>query len=280
MFIAAILQYENSINGYGMASFKLFVFIKILLLALLGLCIKAFALEPINVIILADDDYPPYSYVEQGKLKGIYIDLVNKAASLLQPHYQVTLEAIPWQRGLVMMEQGKAFALLPPYIHKETRPFIKPYSVVLQEEVVVTYCHQAIKLEQTLNSSSNTTTKIDIGINAGYLLLNEKYHQAVDNNKIKIWENKSTEANLMKLVTNKIDCYVNDRIAIQQNLQHIQARLTNIDISSIVEMDEISRKSAHIGYSNNGFYPFKTDFINKMNEALLKIKRVQAHSDN
>lgn len=37
------------------------------------------AKEPVKVSILADDSYPPYSYVKGGELTGIYVDLVREA---------------------------------------------------------------------------------------------------------------------------------------------------------------------------------------------------------
>lgn len=262
-----------------MPHFKLLILKKIIPAIFLSVCFKALALEPIHITILADDDFPPYSYAENGELKGIYVDLVNRAADLLRPHYQITLEGVPWQRGLMMMEQGRAFAIIPPYLHEVTRPYIKPYSVILQEEVVVAFCHQGTPLIKALKDSKKLDTAINIGINAGYIVLNETYQQAVNNKNIHVWENKSTEANLMKLITHKIDCYVNDRVAIVQNLKRLQVKLKNTDISSLVEMDEISRKSAHIGYANNNLFPFKADFVEKMNAALLKVKRAQVQSN-
>lgn len=47
--------------------------------AALGLCsaISLAALAaPQAVVIYGDDGYPPYSYVEHGKLTGIYTDIV------------------------------------------------------------------------------------------------------------------------------------------------------------------------------------------------------------
>ena len=237
-------------------------------------CLNA---EPILITILADDDYPPYSYVERGELKGFYIDLLNDAAKLLAPKYQIKLEGVPWKRALMSIEQGKAFAIVPPYLHIEARPYINPYSVPLADEVVVTYCHKHIALDDILKSSTIHETKLHLGMNAGYILLNEKYYQALNLGNIKIWENKSTEANLMKLLTNKIDCYVNDRLSIKSALSQIKHEIKGIDINSVVEKDEISRKTAHIGYSNSDIYPYKADFINRMNQAILQKQQLNSN---
>ena len=228
------------------------------------------AQEVTKVTILADDDYPPYSYVEKGKLKGIYVRLIHRAANYLPEQYKVNLVAMPWKRALAQIENGRALAIIPPYLHIEARPYIEPYSIPLGTESVVTYCRKHVPLQAILDSLEFSEWTIHIGINAGYILLNDRYYRAINAGKIKMWENKSTDANLMKLLTNKIDCYVNDSISINVALNHIKKELQNIDITGVEEMDRISSNTAHIGYSNtnNSQFPFKDDFVIQMNKAI------------
>ena len=57
------------------------IFIRAVVIVLLMLTTSWSALGTgVKVEILTDDDYPPYSYVLNGETKGIYIDLVKKAA--------------------------------------------------------------------------------------------------------------------------------------------------------------------------------------------------------
>ena len=70
-----------------------------------------------EVIIVADDSYPPYSYVENNELRGIYIDLINLAAQRLAKDYKIKFVAMPWKRALQEVKLGNAFAVIPPYIH-------------------------------------------------------------------------------------------------------------------------------------------------------------------
>ena len=51
-----------------------------LALALLGILPPALA-APQTVILYGDDDYAPYSYVEHGAFKGMYIDILRQSAS-------------------------------------------------------------------------------------------------------------------------------------------------------------------------------------------------------
>ncbi|GHF94067.1 substrate-binding periplasmic protein [Thalassotalea marina] len=237
------------------------------------LCISIItkAQEPYIVEILADEQYPPYSYVEDGKLKGVYINLVTKAAQLLAPTYQVKLVAMPWKRALAQIENGKAFAILPPYKHPELRPFIFPYSTPLHEENVAVYCHRNFNLSIFFEAESKKRPA-NLGINSGYIILDDKYVDAVENNRIVIRENKSTQSNIKKLLKGRIDCYANDELTITFSLK---AESANTSIYKLYEKkDTIGAHTAHIGYSNvlPEQFPYKADFIEKMNSAIMNIK--------
>lgn len=249
--------------------------INALVLIVVFTSLKIFANEPIVITILADDDYPPYSFMEHGELQGAYIDLVRQASTLVKPKYQVNLKGVPWKRALMLIEQGKAFAVLPPYLHLKARKFINPYSVALSKEVVVTYCLDNIRLEEILKQPNKNKSSINIGINSGYILLDKKYYQAINRGNIEIRENKSTEANLMKLLTKKIECYVSDRLSIISTLKKIKNEIKHLDTSTVKEMDIISQKTAHIGYSSSNIYPYKADFVHMMNQAIENVKNSQ-----
>lgn len=223
------------------------------------------------VHILADDEYPPYSYVENGKLTGIYVELVKKAALLLKPTYHIKLVPMPWRRALALIENGEAFAILPPYKHLELRPYIFPYSIPLFEEHVVVYCHRRFNLTAFFNNETKKRP-VNLGINSGYMILNDKYLAAVDDNRIILRENKSTSANIKKLIKGRIDCYVNDKLTIEQGLK--AERPTTSIYKLFTKKDEISTQTAHIGYSNvgQGNFPFKNDFVDKMNKAIATVK--------
>lgn len=240
----------------------------IILQVLFNFNIKAAAIE--KVTILADDSYPPYSYVDNGKLKGIYIDIVNEAAKLINSHYQIELVSIPWQRGLLELKKGTSLALLPPYKHFEKRNFISPYSVPIMKENVVVFCNKNVKLSQYISGKAEKSNKpLRIGLNAGYLILNEQLERARKNKNIIIYENKSTSANILKLYHKRLDCYLNDKYSTLWEL----AKMSNaqeINFDNIKEVMLVMSQTAHIGYTNNPSHPYlyKEDFIIHMDQAL------------
>ncbi len=226
-----------------------------------------------QVTLLADDAYPPYSYIENGQAKGIYVELINKAAEKLKPYYQIKIVAVPWKRGLKALETGSAFALFPPYRHIEKRPYIWPYSIAMLSETVVAFCYKDIELSSYIYKDlENLPQPLNIGINAGYEILNKELQIAKAKGTIKVWENKDTRSNIIKLLRKRLDCYINDRFSTLWELKHLRQSSSNneLNFNEISEMLVVMTQTAHIGYSDskNHKYPFKEDFIKRMDEAL------------
>ncbi|MFC3032768.1 substrate-binding periplasmic protein [Pseudoalteromonas fenneropenaei] len=224
-----------------------------------------------KVVILADDSYPPYSFLADGELQGIYVELVKQAAMLLARDYDVTLMPVPWQRGLAALEQGDAIAILPPYRLEKERPYIARYSVPLQEEVVVAFCQHDVDLG-VLSTTDNDGASLNVGVNAGFRILGADFLTAKRAGKVQIWENKDTYANVIKLLKQRLDCYINDRLsthyvvaALPDNLQERFAQIS--------EVREIMKRTAHIGYVADikKKFSYQADFIAKMDQALLQI---------
>lgn len=239
--------------------------VSLLVLFLYCTAVKA---ETTVINILVDDNYPPYSYVHNAQLKGVYVDLVREAAKTLLPEYIVRLEPMPWKRALIKIKQGEVFGILPPYKHFEERPYIGAYSSPLYTEKVVVICKKDTSLSQAFEPSANPEIPIALGLNSGYLVLNQKYKAAVERQSIKLYPNKSTEANLLKLVLGRIHCYVNDELTIIQGLKEI-FQDTPGKVQDYIEMDVLSRQTAHIGYAKSHLeISRKKAFIPKMNQAL------------
>ncbi len=247
-----------------------------LMLMLLLFTTRSFAEPQYRVSIMVDESYPPYTYMINGELNGIYVDLVRQAARLIDSKYQVELVPVPWKRGLADLEHGTAFAIMPPYKHIQKRPYIWPYSVPLLEEVVVAYCNSGFTLKN-IEHRDTSETPINLGINAGYLILDDVLTQALAQNKIQVWENKDTYSNVMKLVKGRIDCYLNDRLSTVLVMRNIKRSEPDIDLNGVLEDRVILRRTAHIGYVKDGLeqYPYKLDFIAQMDEALLKVMASQ-----
>lgn len=197
--------------------------INTLLHAALGLCCAislAARAAPQPVIIYGDDGYPPYSYVEDGKLTGIYTDIVRQALQAM-PQYQAQLLPVPWKRGILMLQTGAAFALYPPYALPGERPTVS-YSVPLMTEQVAVFCNREVVASRKLARWPADYRGLRIGLNAGFLVGDAPFQAAVRANALVIDMVKGTRANMLKLMRGRIDCYINDRLAVQWELQRIR----------------------------------------------------------
>ena len=105
-----------------------------------------------NVQISTYDVLPPFAFRDtQGKLSGIYIEIVKTAVSRM-PNYTVSFNVVPWARAKMQVKTGKSFAILPPYFHahdwltetEPKRPYIWPYSMSLFTQTDIVICNQSV----------------------------------------------------------------------------------------------------------------------------------------
>lgn len=236
---------------------------------LLGLCPAVMAHAVEKVILYGDEDYAPYSYVENGEFKGMYVDLLKKAAQRLAPEYEIELRPRPWTRGLLELQRGTSFALFPPGLKKE-RPYIEPYSIPLYRETVVLFCNEDV-MKTSHKKFPEDFAGLHIGVNAGFLL-SERLMNAANSGLLQLDSAKGNEANIKKLALKRVDCYASDRGAALYSAKRIRPYLDTLGFK-MREAVELSGENTYIAYSMYNNPPYKADFVQKMNEAIAAIKK-------
>ena len=142
------------------------------ILFFMGISIQGISKEKNTKIIelYGDNNYPPYSYVgKDKKLVGIYPSILREATKDIKG-YKVNLKAIPWKRGLSLLEKNKIKGLFPPYFRVEQRTFMWPYSLAILEEEAVVVCRKEVKLGQNPfwpNDFKNLTIARNLGFSTG-----------------------------------------------------------------------------------------------------------------
>ncbi len=214
-----------------------------------------------SVVIYGDDNYPPYSYLELGEPKGIYVDILQLIFSDMA-EFDVTIRMVPWKRGLRYIEQGKGFALFPPYYTAKRDPWMLFSESILKEEVVV--FGKASKLVGRDNWPEDFHGTV-VGLNRGYnpfSMGGDQFGEAVKSGKVRIEEATNGIANLNKLSKGRIDFYINDRL---------------IDISAYPDIKRGVTANTNDGYL--GFtkidtdYPYLTDFKAQFDQAIRRLKQ-------
>lgn len=232
------------------------------------------AVASIAVVIKGDDNYPPYSFFEDGRMRGIYTDIIQAIAPHM-PGYTIETKAIPWKRGLLELAQGELFALYPPYHRPNERPYMD-YSEPLFREQLFIYCNDSVESNSPLAPFPETYFGLNVGINLGFLS-SPTLHQANKHGKLRLVATGSTNRNLMLLLSYRIDCYVNDQNAIlysYQRIKHDHRQLLNAgEFPAIHPGPMLSEEFGYLGVSKHQeHYPYARDFVKKFNRALLRIQ--------
>ncbi|WP_024303539.1 ABC transporter substrate-binding protein [Pseudogulbenkiania sp. MAI-1] len=226
-----------------------------------------------RVVLYGDQAYPPYSYLENGEFKGIYVDLLLAAAKRMAPDYRIELQPTPWRRGLAMLENGQALGLFPPYRRPERR-YIDSYSIPLYRERVVVVCNRKA-MNRPRRRFPEDFGDVVIGVNAGFALSGALV-EARKRGQVQVEEANGTVANLRKLALDRIGCYTNDSLSIRYTLMRLKKEAVHsaeLDTLSLHEVTELSGEEAYIGYSRHANPAHKADFIRKLDAVLQDLQR-------
>ena len=215
-----------------------------------------------TVLLVADATYPPYMF-EDGAHRGIYVDIVREAAKRIKG-YEIQMALLPWKRALSMVEEGSALGIIGVYYAPEIRPYLDIYSPPLFEEEVVAYCSTSkIKPKMIYPKDFEGLTFAN---NTGFVTPGPEFFAMIKTKKIKMEEAPSTEINVRKLTSGRVDCYVNDKISIEKELYK------SGDADKVAIAAPVQKRSALIGYSRAFNQPWRNDFIATLNATLTEMQ--------
>lgn len=226
----------------------------------------------VQVQVYADDSYPPYSYLEGNTVKGIYTDVLRIAFARMKG-FSVSIVANPWKRILIKVEAGDYFAFYPPYYLPKERPYVEPYSVPILEEVVCPVCRREVMTQEERTRWPEDFYGLIFANNYGFQIGGPAFLAAIQEGKIKIEEAHTTEQNLQKLAAGRVDCYINDRIAILQTLRALRKRRMIGPLDDFVLGPIAKREFGYVGYAKDATkFPYKDAFVKELDAILTKMK--------
>lgn len=228
-----------------------------------------------TVTIYVDDSYRPYSYEQNGEIKGLYNDILALAFSRM-PNYNVTLKAVPWQRGKSLMEKGHGFALSPPYYHGHDWPFLYPYSLPYYEETLVTKC-RGDKIVKSKMIWPKDYIGMRIGNINGFDGWGGKHFRILaENGKFIYTEVNSTNQLIHMLLAGRLDCIIIEELAYITEVELV-SKTYNIHKNDIKTASIIGKDHVFLGYSNiavkNKIYPYFQDFKRRFDDQIYQMKR-------
>ncbi|RED54254.1 substrate-binding periplasmic protein [Aestuariispira insulae] len=229
--------------------------------------------EPVIVEFVAEENYRPYSYLEGGLPKGIYVRILT-AAFAKMTDFDVSFRMLPWKRAIALIESGDALAIIPPYYKPEERPFMKPYSEPILLEKVAVFC-RASHLQQDKSAWPDDYFGLRIANNRGYLSPGPVFFDAVEQGNIELNEVTSAVHGLKMLIQGRVDCYINDAQAIRWELARLQSRGEYDPVQvRIIQGAIASGEWGYVGFTDrdNGRFAYKDALVRQLNEVLRQMK--------
>jgi polar amino acid transport system substrate-binding protein len=220
-----------------------------------------------HIVLYGEDNSPPYAYFNGAVMAGAYTDILKHAAARL-PQYDIEFSGVPFKRGIELLQRGEIMAFYPPYLDPE-RNWVSRYSVPLIEQTVVVMCTQKFARDRVLVNYPVDYIGARFGNTAGYRLVGEKLFEMARQHEVTLEEAHSTEINLRRLLAGRIDCYVNDRLAVETALAELGVDRA-ASARKIMETAVLGSHQGAIAYAPDdpGKWPYRDEFATALDAAL------------
>lgn len=163
------------------------------------------------LLVVTDENLPPFSFVRDGKAVGVDVDMLRQAAA--KAGVGVRVEPLPWKRILYLLENGGARWAMPLFLTPE-RERISSFIAPLHFSTMGVFVKRG--REFPFSSLADLKGK-RIGYNRGYVLPSD-LSEAVQAGRVMLEEVGSTAQNVEKLLAGRIDCFV-------ANIENVQFAL-------------------------------------------------------
>ncbi len=221
------------------------------IIILIFLIVRPVSATETEITIHVDDGYRPFSYLEDGEPKGIYIEILKTAFSRMKG-FKVKMVPVPWNRGKMLMKTGRGFGLTPVFYHGHDWPYLHPYSLSFYTETIMAICR-----ESALDPPSGSQWPQDyVGLKFGNVAGfdgwgGDEFRSLVNQGKIKYEETKGSRSNILKLVHGRVDCIMMEEQAYEYESKKLinEGRIKSSQLSKLTKAALVSRDPVYIGYS-------------------------------
>lgn len=180
--------------------------------------------EPISIqqggdskpLLLVTENYVPFQYEEEGRLKGIAVDLVTEMYRRLD--YPVQVEIRPWTRALRMMQDGEADGIFSAYYSEERGHYMRYMTLPLayDEQYVYSLKQAVIPFDGTLEGLK----PYRIGVLKDWYY-GDAFETAVKRGELAVETVTDMQINIQKLIDGKIDVIINPQINMKYYLREM-----------------------------------------------------------
>jgi polar amino acid transport system substrate-binding protein len=225
-----------------------------------------------EVLIIGYSNHPPYSYQEDGQIKGIYHDIIKTVLDRM-PSYKSRLGSAPWKRALKMVESKDAQGVFPPHIFPTERPYLVRYSSPIMTEEVSIYCNvNLLEENKTIDSDNEWPQAFKEYLfvyTRGVLLGEKRFWDDVEVEGIDVVEVEGVETALSLLYSGRADCHVNDSFTVDWVLQNNKLLKLNQASKSIKKLTTLYESAGRLGVNE---FDGVEDFVREFNVHLQAIQ--------
>lgn len=231
-----------------------------------------------SITIVIDDAYEPFSYAFNGEPRGLYVDILQAISQNL-PGFDIKLKAVPWERGKMMMKNGKELGLAPAYFHGHDWDYLYPYSIPLMREQVALLCHSDLSQLESKEWPEDFTD-LSIGNMRGFDGWGGmEFHKLVADRKIFYRELSSAEQLILMAAKRRLDCILMEEFAFAWNIKNLKnsKQLSNTDPLPLRKVKIVGSDYSYIGYSEvailSGNFPSQYQFRKAFDSTLYKMQK-------
>ncbi len=205
--------------------------------------------------------YPPYEYKENGKIKGIVVNIVRESfRRLKQP---IKIKILPWVRGISYIKDGKIDGLFTMFKNHKREKFIDYHNEVLMPQIVSLFILKTTNIQW--NGNISELAKYRFGGKRGFSY-GKDFDNAIKNKIItKIEYVDYIERNVRKLLMKRFDIMINDKYTALYSFKKIGV-LNHIKVLS----PNIQYVPSYLGFSKKRKL---TTIIDKFDVVLVQMKK-------
>lgn len=214
-----------------------------------------------NTIQLVTDSYIPYSFEENGVIKGIAVDVYKELFQRIG--FQVNLKVVPWTRVLEMAKDGETDGIFIAFYVEERALYLEYSKEPLVYETSYIYTRKGSPV--IFNGDIHSLEPYQIGAIQDYYM-GDSFEQAEKAGLLKVDRIAELSVNIQKLLDGKIDAMADYEYSTMYYLKQM-------DVS-----DKIVQQPAPLTPPTPMYLAFSKkrlpdpDLIRRIDEELVKMK--------
>ncbi|NQY94537.1 MAG: transporter substrate-binding domain-containing protein [Campylobacteraceae bacterium] len=178
--------------------------VKFLLIILFLAFLSNVYAKPLQLVTL---EYPPYEYTEDGKLKGMAVEVVK--IIFKEMNEDITIEVLPWARAIRYIEDGSRDAIFTAYKNPVREKFADYSTEILMPQIVSFFVKKGSSI--VFDGDFNALSQYSMGV-VRKISYGQKLDLAIKNKIFKRVENANdVTQNFRKLIKGRIDIIPNSK---------------------------------------------------------------------